>query len=81
MQSRTTFVQGDLVQLKRGGPVMSVHLPVGPLLLCTWFEGDGRMKRGTFSPSELEAPFSSAPIWVKAIMTLSSRCKLVAATC
>lgn len=80
MQSPTTFVQGDLVQLKRGGPVMSVHLPVGPLLLCTWFEGDG-MKRGTFSPSELEVPFTSAPIWMKAVMMLSSRCRLVAATC
>jgi hypothetical protein len=59
---------------------MAVHLPVGHLLLCTWFDGDGRTRRGTFSQSELQPPFFTPPVWLETLMKLSSRCKLVAAT-
>ena len=46
--------QGDLVQLKSGGPVMTIVNPGGlsGWPVCNWFEGD-RLKVGSFPPDAL----------------------------
>ena len=56
------FQAGDIVQLKSGGPRMTVeqvgkHAPTGAdTVWCTWFEEVGKrqvVQRETFSPSVL----------------------------
>ena len=46
--------EGDLVQLKSGGPVMTVVNPGGfsGWPVCNWFEGD-TVKSGSFPPEAL----------------------------
>jgi uncharacterized protein YodC (DUF2158 family) len=46
--------QGDQVQLKSGGPVMTVVNPGGftGWPICNWFEGD-KLKTGGFPPGAL----------------------------
>jgi uncharacterized protein YodC (DUF2158 family) len=52
------FKAGDIVQLKSGGPQMTVTT-VGkdsfqaPTVWCTWFEGKTQ-KNGTFAPAALK---------------------------
>jgi uncharacterized protein YodC (DUF2158 family) len=54
-----SFKPGDVVQLKSGGPTMTVetvgnHGMTGvPLVWCSWFEGKKRMK-DTFAPEALD---------------------------
>lgn len=75
------FNVGDLVQLRSGGPAMSVELLVGNLLLCTWFDPAGRTRRGTFSARELCVAPATAPVWVGVLRRLSGRWPVVAANC
>jgi uncharacterized protein YodC (DUF2158 family) len=48
---------GDVVQLKSGGPLMTVqgdgYGNSGDLVLCMWFDG-AKQVTGTFHPSMLE---------------------------
>ena len=80
MQYDGLYNVGDLVQLKAGGPPMSVEALVGNLLLCTWVEPSGRTRRGTFSWHELRSAGSAAPVWLAALQRLSDRWSIVAAT-
>ncbi len=54
-----TFQAGDLVQLKSGGPVMTVAR-VGDdslgraLVWCVWFDSKKTQKTSTFQPETLE---------------------------
>lgn len=53
-----TFNVGDVVQLKSGGPKMTVHGNGhydGNNLLCVWFDKDQKIQSGDFNPSALEA--------------------------
>lgn len=52
------FKAGDVVQLKSGGPKMTVtqvgkHQIHGPTVWCTWFVGT-KQESGTFPPAALQ---------------------------
>ncbi len=51
----TNFAEGDLVQLKSGGPTMTVDDPANytDRVECVWFSGS-KLHRGTFHPGVLE---------------------------
>ena len=51
------FKTGDLVQLKSGGPVMTVmeKVPVSENLLCAWFTRKHKLQFGRFLPGMLVA--------------------------
>jgi len=50
------FNIGDVVQLKSGGPKMTVtHIRGANSLDCTWFEGV-KLHEGTFPPDALRIP-------------------------
>ena len=47
------FKSGDVVQLKSGGPVMTVYSEGrDDVLICVWFDGTER-KQGGFKPAML----------------------------
>ena len=53
------FQRGDIVQLKSGGPNMTVvevgvDLDLQPEVTCHWFAG-AKLQRGFFRPEELES--------------------------
>lgn len=49
----STFREGDLVQLKSGGPKMTVVIDqIGNHLICKWFVG-GKLNSGQFSLDSL----------------------------
>jgi uncharacterized protein YodC (DUF2158 family) len=43
-----TFEVGDTVQLKSGGPVMTITEIEGTQVWCTWFTPEGKLETGTF---------------------------------
>jgi uncharacterized protein YodC (DUF2158 family) len=45
--------KGDTVQLKSGGPIMTVH-NVDSMAFCQWFDKDGALKQGHFQPEQLK---------------------------
>ena len=48
------FKIGDVVQLKSGGPIMTVsHLHDAGALECMWFDGNQR-RTATFKPDTLD---------------------------
>lgn len=57
---------------------MTVELRVDQLLLCSWFNGYGRICRATFAPRELQPAPVRSPVWLKAIARLSARWPVVA---
>lgn len=60
MARKTKFKQGDIVQLKSGGPKMTVSDPDSGLtgniirVDCQWFSG-AKLNRGSFAEDVLEA--------------------------
>jgi uncharacterized protein YodC (DUF2158 family) len=46
------FQEGDKVQLKSGGPVMTVRVAPGRIAYCIWYVG-GRRCQGTFEQEVL----------------------------
>jgi len=46
------FEVGDLVQLKSGGPVMTIKRVDGTMVACQWFAGKN-LEEGRFYPSTL----------------------------
>lgn len=47
------FKTGDAVQLRSGGPQMTVDHLLADLLLCSWVSPAGRMCRQTYSAHQL----------------------------
>ncbi len=49
------FEVGELVQLKSGGPSMTVRKVIGedPVIWCQWFSGN-KLNEGRFAPDSLE---------------------------
>ena len=62
--SHRVFTSGDMVQLKSGGPPMTVNRVLGVSggeLVCVWFDGT-EMKSGRFHHEAVEsAGHNSAP--------------------
>jgi uncharacterized protein YodC (DUF2158 family) len=59
------FEAGDTVQLKSGGPMMTVehagNYADGVFrVLCTWFDSAGKFQRKAFPPETLKAATSSS---------------------
>jgi len=52
--------QGDVVQLKSGGPAMTVEEVTPEGVHCTWFKGPDQ-QRGTFPAATLVAPVTLDP--------------------
>jgi uncharacterized protein YodC (DUF2158 family) len=53
-----SFKVGDVVQLKSGGPKMTISSPgTNPgWWYCIWFDKDGKQKGNQFDPSTLTKP-------------------------
>jgi len=45
---------GDVVQLKSGGPTMTVNQITSGTAYCQWFDKDGALKNGGFQPQQLK---------------------------
>ena len=46
---------GDVVQLKSGGPTMTVHqVNNDRSVICQWFDRDGALKTEPFQPAQLK---------------------------
>lgn len=48
MTNSVPLQEGDLVQLKSGGPVMSLQMIAGARASCMWFDQDGKLHERTF---------------------------------
>ena len=49
------FQVGDVVQMKSGGPTMTIsELVRDGRLFCQWFDKDGALKTGYFQPAQLK---------------------------
>lgn len=47
------FKPGDLVQYRRGGPVMRVIAAAEHLCYCSWLDEFGKLQHGTFEEGNL----------------------------
>jgi uncharacterized protein YodC (DUF2158 family) len=48
------FKRGDTVQLKSGGPVMTISTKLNDgSFQCDWFDDSGVLKHGSFHPEQL----------------------------
>lgn len=56
MTNQSTFQPGDVVQLKSGGPRMTVETSDETLTSCTWFDTKGELKRADFPTVIVEKP-------------------------
>jgi uncharacterized protein YodC (DUF2158 family) len=52
---------GDVVQLKSGGPSMTVTLVSGDNATTAWFDDDKRLQGGTFARKALEVQDDEPP--------------------
>ncbi len=73
----TGFSDGDIVQLKSGGPLMAIKVHVDELLLCEWLSAEGRTCRGTFRAHQVHLT-SAQPLWVRVASRLCERMPVVA---
>ena len=53
MSQPAKLSQGDTVQLKSGGPIMTVQVCSLSLCYCVWFDEDGSRKEGSFEMDTL----------------------------
>ncbi len=53
MEAPNEFAKGETVQLRSGGPVMTVQVRSQSLVYCIWFTEDGARKEGNFEISTL----------------------------
>ena len=44
----TPLEEGDLVQLKSGGPVMSLQMLTPERAMCMWFDEEGKLHERSF---------------------------------
>ena len=58
--SKATFAPGDVVQLKSGGPAMTVSELDKSMAMCIWFRPEGKPEHHAFPVSVL-TPFSPTP--------------------
>ena len=49
----SAFAEGDLVQLKSGGPIMSVQALGRDRVDCMWFDSQGRLHEKSFGVNSL----------------------------
>jgi uncharacterized protein YodC (DUF2158 family) len=51
-----SFKDGDIVELKSGGPAMTVERAISASTIkCVWFDASGALKRDQFGASSLKA--------------------------
>lgn len=55
------FITGDIVQLKSGGPPMTVEDSNSLGVTCQWFDGSNKLQNGTFNTAMLEEPDEEGP--------------------
>jgi uncharacterized protein YodC (DUF2158 family) len=67
------FHPGDMVRVRGGGPLMTVHAEVAGLLLCSWLDATGRSCRQTFSPTQLQHDHAAEQVGVTVMKRLASR--------
>lgn len=48
------FTVGDTVQLKSGGPVMTVQKVINGRIHCSWFDGKNVLNHGVFQAEALK---------------------------
>lgn len=56
---------GDLVQLKSGGPTMTVKKTMGSSIYCIWFSTEGVLQEAVFPPDLLVSALPPPPSWRK----------------
>jgi uncharacterized protein YodC (DUF2158 family) len=56
----TDFNPGDVVQLKSGGPLMTVSVVTGPVVVCEWFDDKQQVLVRAFGDAML-APSNNPP--------------------
>jgi uncharacterized protein YodC (DUF2158 family) len=55
--SESAFSVGDVVQLKSGGPPMTMALVDKYGCHCQWFDPEGKVRSGAFKPEQLAKRF------------------------
>jgi uncharacterized protein YodC (DUF2158 family) len=51
---------GDVVQLKSGGPIMTIRKIDGEWVTCDWFDDDGKANQKQFTHPQLKAAEASS---------------------
>jgi uncharacterized protein YodC (DUF2158 family) len=55
LRTMANFKRGDTVQLKSGGPVMTISTTLNDgQFQCDWFDEGGVLKHGSFHPEQLK---------------------------
>ena len=75
-----TFKPGDVVQLKSGGPTMTVDA-VGDVVGCKWFTDDGRLNCANFLHAMLEKYEPPKPITMADFVKTFIKSPAVRCTC
>jgi uncharacterized protein YodC (DUF2158 family) len=57
-----TFEVGSVVQLKSGGPLMTVKAITGREVTCTWFDDDNKLQSATFPAEVLKLYEDEGPL-------------------
>jgi len=61
MPAQPKIEKGDTVQLKSGGPVMTVQVCSQNLAYCVWFDEEANRKEGSFELGTLDKVEPPAP--------------------
>lgn len=72
------FAEGDWVQLRKNGRLMTVRFTVGHLLLCAWLDEQGGMRRATYHPKQLALVHTTPLLAIRVLARLATRCQIVA---